>query len=165
VNFAGAFYDPSTLDSHTVAWSFGDGAYASTLATSHSYSSAGTYNVTLTVRDDDRGVGTASTSVIVQTTQQALSAISASVQNLQGLNNGQKNSLIAKLNAASDSAARGNTTAANNQCNAFLNELQAYVSTHKISAADAATLRIEIHAVQAALGTYNRFLEWWPLGA
>lgn len=165
VSFAGAFSDPSALDTHTVAWNFGDGAHASTLATSHSYSAAGTYNVTLTVTDDDGGVGTASTKVTVQTTQQALSAISASVQNLKGLNNGQKNSLIAKLNAASDSAARGNTSAANNQCNAFLNELQAYVSTNKISTADAATLRSEIHTVQAALGTYNRFLEWWPFGA
>ncbi len=165
VNFTGDSFDPSALDTHTVAWSFGDGTHTSTLATSHSYSAAGTYNVTLTVTDDDGGVGTASTKVTVQTTQKALGAISASVQNLKGLNDGQKNSLIAKLNAASDSQARGNTTAANNQCNAFLSELQAYVSTNKISAADAATLRTEIHTVQAALGTYNRFLEWWPLGA
>jgi hypothetical protein len=43
--------------------------------------------------------------------------------------------------------------------------LQADVSTGKISAADGGTLRGAIHAVQAALGTCNRFLEWWRLGA
>jgi len=165
VTFTGDLYDPGSLDTHTVLWSFGDGGHASTLATSHSYGAAGTYNVTLTVTDDDGGVGSASTRVTVQTTQQALGSISGSVQNLKGLNSGQKNSLTAKLNAASDSAARGNTTAANNQLNAFLNELQAYVSAGNISTTDAAALRTEIHAVQAALGTYNRFLEWWPLGA
>jgi PKD repeat protein len=165
VSFAGSFSDPGTLDTHTSTWSFGDGANATGLSAGHSYAAAGTYTVTLTVADDDGGVGTASTRVTVQTPQQALGTISAYVQGIKTLNAGQKNSLTAKLNAASDSAARGNTTASNNQLNAFLNELQAYLSTGKISTADAATLRAEVHAVQAALGTYNRFLEWWPLGA
>lgn len=165
VSFAGTFSDPGALDTHTETWSFGDGANATGLSASHSYTAAGTYTVTLTVADDDGGVGTASTKVAVQTPQQALSTISAYVQGIKTLNAGQKNSLIAKLNAASDSAARGNTTASNNQLNALLNELQAYLTTGKISTADAATLRAEVHAVQAALGTYNRFLEWWPLGA
>jgi hypothetical protein len=93
-----------------------------------------------------------------------LNTISAYVQGIKTLNAGQKNSLIAKLNAAGASAARGDTNAGNNQLNAFLNELQADLTTGKISTGDAATLRGEVHAVQAALGTYNRFLEWWPLG-
>jgi hypothetical protein len=165
VSFGGAFTDPGSLDTHTETWSFGDGANASGLSTSHSYSAAGTYTVTLTVADDDGGVGTASTKVTVQTPQQALNTISAYVQGIKTLNAGQKNSLIAKLNAAGASAARGDTNAGNNQLNAFLNELQADLTTGKISTGDAATLRGEVHAVQAALGTYNRFLEWWPLGA
>jgi hypothetical protein len=73
--------------------------------------------------------------------------------------------LIAKLNAASASATRGDTTAMNNQLNAFLNELQADVNAGRISGPDSTTLRNAVHAVQAALGTYNRFLDWWPLGA
>ena len=164
VSFAGTFTDPGTLDTHTETWSFGDGANASGLSATHAYSAAGTYMVTLTVVDDDGGVGTASTKLTVQTPQQALNTIAAYVQGIKTLNGGQKNSLIAKLNAAGDSIARTNT-AANNQLNAFLNELQADLSTGKISTADASTLRAEVHAVQAALGTFNRFLEWWPLGA
>jgi hypothetical protein len=174
VSFTGSFSDPGALDLHTATWSFGDGATSTTsfgpggsagLSATHSYVAAGTFTVTLTVTDDDGGVGQTTSKVTVQTPQQALTAISAYVQGLKGLNGGQRNSLTVKLNAAGDSIARGNTAAANNQCNAFLNELQADVSTGKISAADGATLRGAIHAVQAALGTYNRFLEWWPLGA
>jgi chitodextrinase len=164
VSFTGALSDPGTLDTHTETWSFGDGAKASGLSASHSYTAAGTYIVTLTVADDDGGVGTASTKVTVESLQLALSTISGQVQGIKTLNAGQKNSLIVKLNAAGDSAARGNTTASNNQLNAFLNELQADLSTGKVLSGDATTLRSEVHAVQAALGTYNRFLEWWPLG-
>jgi chitodextrinase len=164
VNFAGTFTDSGTVDTDTQTWSFGDGGAASGPSATHSFTAAGTYTVTYAVEDDDHARGTASTTVTVQTPQQALNSISAFIQNIKTLNAGQKNSLMAKLNAASDSTSRGNTNAANNQLNALLNELQAYVSTGKISTGDAGTLRSAVHAVQAALGTYNRFLEWWPLG-
>jgi hypothetical protein len=174
LTFGGSFSDPGALDSHTATWNFGDGSISTTsfgpggsagLSATHSYGAAGTYTVNLTVTDDDGGVGQATTKVTVQTVQQALTSISATVQGITSLNGGQRNSLIAKLDAANASAARGNTTAANNQLNAFLNELQADLSTGRISSGDAATLRGSVHAVQAALGTYNRFLQWWPLGA
>jgi PKD repeat protein len=135
------------------------------VTTTRSFSTAGTHTVKLTVTDEDGGVGEATVQVSVQTVAQALSSIITAVQNLTGLNQGQKNSLIAKLNAASDSAARGDTTAANNQLNAFLNELQADVNTGHISSADATTLRAAVNAIKAAMGTYNRFLSWWPLSA
>jgi PKD repeat protein len=165
VSFAGSFTDPGTLDTHTVDWKFGDGATGTGLSAAHAYNAAGTYTVTFTVTDDDNGVGQATTTVTVQTPQQALASIAGDVQNLKGLNAGQKNSLIAKLNAASDSVTRGNTTAANNQLNAFLNELQTDLNSGRISGPDMTNLRNAVHTVQAALGTYNRFLQWWPLGA
>ena len=172
VTFAGTFTDPGTLDTHTASWNFGDGAGSGTSpadsvppSATHSYGAPGIYTVTLTVTDDDNGAGQATTTVTVQTPQQALTSIGGYVQNLKGLNAGQKNSLMAKLNAASDAVTRGNTAAANNQLNAFLNELQADLNSGRISAGDMTTLRNAVHAVQAALGTYNRFLEWWPLGA
>lgn len=164
VSVAGTFTDPGKLDTHTTTWKFGDGATSTGSSAVHSYSTAGTYTIAITVVDDDGGMGQATTTVTVQSAAQALTSTAGYVQNIKSLNAGQRNSLIAKLNAAGASTARGDTTAANNQLNAFLNELQADLSTGRISTGDAATLRAAVHSVQAALGTYNRFLEWWPLG-
>jgi hypothetical protein len=163
LSFQGAFTDPGLLDTHTATWDFGDGTSASGLSATHAYSAAGTYRVTFTVTDDDGGVGKATTTVPVQTVQQALATIGTYVQVISTLNAGGKSSLIAKLNAASAAAARGATTAASNELDAFLNEVQADEKTGKISSTDAATLRDAVHTVQAALGTYNRFLDWGPL--
>jgi hypothetical protein len=160
VDFAGTFTDPGTLDTHTTGWNFGDGATSSGLSASHSYNAAGTFTVTFTVTDDDNGVGQATATVTVQTPQQALTSIAGYVQNLKSLNNGQKNSLIAKLDAAGASITRGNATSATNQLNAFLNELQADLSSGRITSDDMTTLRSAVNNVQAALGTYNRFLSW-----
>jgi hypothetical protein len=174
VAFAGHFSDPGVHDSHTATWGFGDGATSlssygpsgsgSPTAT-HSYAAAGTYTATLTVVDDDGGVGQASVKVLVETPQQAMSGIAKYVQNLPSLNAGQKKGLIAKLNAASASSARGDLNACKGQLNSFLNELQADLNSGRVSAGDAKTLRDAVHAVEAALGIYNRYLEWWPLGA
>jgi hypothetical protein len=103
--------------------------------------------------------------VLVETPQQAMNGIAKYVQNLPSLNAGQKKSLIAKLNAASASSARGDLNACKGQLNAFLNELQADVNSGRVSAGDAKTLRDAVHAVEAALGIYNRYLGWWPLEA
>lgn len=173
LTFNGSFSDPGALDSHTVTWNFGDGTSSSaahygpggsaSFTTSHAYAAAGTYNVRLVVVDNDGGVGTANYTVNVQTTQQALTAISTEVGKLSGLNDGQRNSLNAKLKAAAAAAARGDRKACNNQLNAFLNELDAYSKNGKISAAEATKLQGAVYAVKGSLGTYNRFLEWWPL--
>ena len=164
LNFNGTFTDPAP-EAHTFDWDFGDGASATSLATSHAYAVAGTYTVTLTVKDDEGVAGTATATVKVLTPQQALASMIAWVQGLTSLNKGQQQSLIAKLNAAADSSARGDNKAANNQLNAFINELEADLSSGKISAVAYNALRADAHAVQGALGTFNRFLEWWPLPA
>ena len=163
--FKGTFTDVDAGDKYTLGWNFGDGGSALGASATHSYAVAGTYTVTFTVSDGEGGVGQATTKVTVETDQQALASIATFVQGLPGLNAGQKNSLIAKLNAAADSLSRGNDTAAGNQLNAFLNELEADASTGKVSPADAAALSSAAHAVQGSLGTFNRFLEWWPLEA
>ncbi|HEV8558141.1 MAG TPA: PKD domain-containing protein [Actinophytocola sp.] len=172
VTFTGSFTDPGVVDTHTVTWTFGDGTSSkkdygpggsATFSVSHIYTDAKTYTVRLQVVDDDNGADTATTTVTVQTTQQALKTLAGSVSKLSGLTAGQKSSLIAKLDAAAAAAARGDNRACNNQLNAFLNELTTYVKTGQISEADAAPLRTTVTAIKASLGTFNRFLEWLTL--
>src|SRR5258708_31632823 len=166
-SFAGTFTDPGTLDTHTASWNFGDGASSPSSpadsvapSASHPYDAPGVYTVTLTVTDADNGAGQATTTVTVQTPQEALTSIGAYVQGLKGLNGGQKNSLIAKLEAPAASITRGNATAAANQLNAFLNDLQTDLTAGRISSDDMTALPGAINNVQAALATYDRFLAW-----
>jgi len=57
--FDGSFTDPGPVDTHTIEWDFGDGTTGSgSLTPYHRYADEGTYTVTLTVTDDDGGVGT-----------------------------------------------------------------------------------------------------------
>ena len=68
VNFSGSFTDPGWLDTHTIFWDFGDGSNASgTLTTTHVYTEARVYTVTLNVTDDDAGVGLDTLNITVST--------------------------------------------------------------------------------------------------
>lgn len=165
LNFNGSFTDVDAGDKYTITWDFGDNSGATGLTAQHHYNAPGTYTVKFQVNDGEGGVGQATASVTVQTTQQALGTIESFVQSLSGLNSGQKNSLTAKLSNAADAAARGDNNAAANELDAFLNELQAYVSSGKVTASQAATLRNAVNAVRGSLGSFNRLVDWWPLEA
>jgi uncharacterized repeat protein (TIGR01451 family) len=60
VAFNSSIADPGSLDTHIIEWDFGDGTIATGDPTaSHAYVLGGVYTVTLTVTDDDGGVGRA----------------------------------------------------------------------------------------------------------
>ncbi len=66
IAFSGEFFDPGIWDTHTILWDFGDGATATdTLTPLHAYAQRGIYTVTLTVTDNDGGVGSDTLQVVV----------------------------------------------------------------------------------------------------
>ena len=66
VSFTGSVTDPGTLDTHTYSWDFGDGTpLAIGQAVAHTYTTVGTFSVTLTVTDDDGAVGASSTTATI----------------------------------------------------------------------------------------------------
>ena len=60
IAFSGSITDSGTCDTLTYSWDFGDGSAAvtNTLTPTHAYGDNGDYMVTLTVTDDEGGVGT-----------------------------------------------------------------------------------------------------------
>ncbi|MCI0393414.1 MAG: tandem-95 repeat protein [Chloroflexi bacterium] len=66
ITFTGSIFDPGLLDTHTYLWDFGDGTTgASTLTVTHIFTATGIYTLTLTVTDDDGGVGIGQLSIYV----------------------------------------------------------------------------------------------------
>jgi PKD repeat protein len=165
VEFQGRFSDAGTADTHTVTWTFGDGSSSTQPFTTpsgseefeayHSYAAPGTYQVGLTVLDDDGGSGSASYTLIVQTPAQAIDAIAGYIQSHAGLSTGEKNSLLAKLRAASNAADRGSFGAACNQLDAFLNEVDAMTKAGRLSSSDQTILTGATRATQRSLGCFG----------
>ncbi|MHA1939913.1 MAG: PKD domain-containing protein, partial [Candidatus Thorarchaeota archaeon] len=67
VVFAGNYYDPGQMDTHTIVWDFGDGSdpVEGTLTPEHVYADNGVYTITLTVTDDDEGMSSDTLTVTV----------------------------------------------------------------------------------------------------
>ncbi|MBA6316357.1 PKD domain-containing protein [Cellulophaga baltica] len=76
--------DPDTGDILTYAWDFGDGSTATTANPSHTFTTAGTYDVTLTVTDDGTPALSSSevtiTITVTAPANQAPTAVATSVQ-------------------------------------------------------------------------------------
>jgi hypothetical protein len=73
VNFSAAGTDPDG-DALSYVWSFGDGGAAGGPKVSHTFAAAGTYAVTVTVRDAGGKTGTATLSVVVAAPAQRVAA-------------------------------------------------------------------------------------------
>jgi hypothetical protein len=163
LSFNGNYTDAgSAVDtSYTATWAWGDNSpNTAGVNATHAYSAAGTFTATLTVADDDGVSGSASTTVTVWTPAAALAKIAGLVSSQSGLNAGQKNSLLVKLNAATDAAQRGSTGAACNELNAFVNEVETDQKAGRISSGDGGTMTDTARTTQRALGCFRTLVEF-----
>jgi hypothetical protein len=163
LTFTGTFSDAGSVvdTAYTTTWSWGDGSPNSAgNSATHAYASGGTYTVTLTAADDDGAAGSATRTVTVLTPAAALAKLTAFVAGQSGLDKGQMNSLLAKLHAADDSRQRGDTGAACNQLNAFVNEVDADQKSGRISSADAATMTDAARLTQRSMGCFRTLVEF-----
>ena len=123
------------------------GGFSSTLTITTAGAPPGTYSLTLTGTDGRLLIGgTRSTTLTlaILTPAQAIPNVITTIQGLQTagvLNGGQANSLVVKLNHAIDSlnSKPGKPTGCN-QLQAFVNEVNAYVSAGTLTQAQADTL-------------------------
>jgi probable HAF family extracellular repeat protein len=105
-------------------WDFGDGNYGLEEVVEHLYSSPGTYEVTLTVTDNDGDTGTSTTLVTVLTPTDATQELIFDIEDM-GLHGGTENSLLSKLESAINSLDKGKDNAAINKLGAFINHAEA----------------------------------------
>jgi hypothetical protein len=92
VDFAAAFADVGTLDTHTAVWDWGDGTTSIGLVAesggsgnvtgSHTYALPGDYTVTVTVTDDDGGVDYNTLTLHIADVAEALDILDAYIQSL-----------------------------------------------------------------------------------
>ena len=123
------------------------GGFSSTLTITTAGAPPGTYSLTLTGTDARLLIGgtrSATLTLVILTPAQAIPNVITTIQGLQTagvLNGGQANSLIVKLNHAINSlnAKPGQPTGCN-QLQAFVNEVNAYVSAGTLTQAQADTV-------------------------
>ena len=154
---AGSFADADP-DTWTATVNYGDGTGTQGLALngksfslSHGYAAAGTHTVLVTVADDDGGAGTSSASVTVMTPQQGIHATLIAAVGASGMNSGTVTALSAPLQAASESLDRGNRTAATEQMQAFINQVEAQVRSRQMTAAMGADFSARANRVIASI--------------
>ena len=157
---SGSFTDPG-LDTWTATVNYGDGSGTTALPLSgkmfqlsHVYGIPGTYSITVTVTDDEGAAGIGRGTVIVQSSQQRTQMLVTTITNLVTtgvLAPGNGNALSAKLQAAIGHLDRGNTTAATNQLNAFINQVTALVRAGRLPAGDGQGLIDAANRIIAAI--------------
>ena len=130
VEFGGVFSDAGILDTHTAAWSFGNGATideslvenggAGTLAATHVYDESGLFTLTVTVTDKDGGMVSESVVVEVFSPAAAADEMGEIVAALED----PPESLVSQLEGASE-ILEGNPTAGVNKMNSIKKSINA----------------------------------------
>ncbi len=143
-NGSGYFTDPGA-DVWSATVDYGDGSGLEPLslvgkgfALRHVYVAPGSYTVTVTVRDDDGGVGAATATVVIETLVQATRDIERTIGGLVAsgtIEPGTANALTVKLEAAIAQLQRNNTTPVENVFAAFVNQVNALVRSGRLDSA------------------------------
>lgn len=144
-----SFTDPGWLDTHTAAWDWGDGnttdpatltqgAGFGSVEDSYAYLSCGLFTITLSVTDDDGGVGTSTHDIESLSPEEGIMKLMEIVEDL-GLQHGIENALLSKLSNALAAMERGQDHAAENLLRAFIHQVEAQTGK-KIDEADADVL-------------------------
>lgn len=84
VTFSGAQSRDTDGSITSYAWTFGDNSSGSGVSTTHTYATAGTYAVRLTVTDDKGATGTADHSIVVSPAAATTGTVSGTVTSQQG---------------------------------------------------------------------------------
>ena len=158
---AGSFSDPGA-DVWSATVDYGDGGGAQPLplvgksfAVSHTYATAGSFTVTVSVSDDGEATGSSSATIRVITPLAATQGLAQQVQ-LQaeaGAIVGQQvQPLLASLDAASKQIARGYNAPAANELGAFVNKLNAAVLSGRMSPNAAEQLTAMATRIERVLG-------------
>jgi PKD repeat protein len=127
---------------------------AKTFSLSHRYLTPGKHTVTVTVSDDDGGVGSRSATVNVMTPQDGIQTTlidEIGKGSTSGLAAGNVTALRAPLAAAQDALNRGNLTAANEQLKAFLNQVDGLVRGRQITATASTELTAKVNRILASI--------------
>jgi DNA/RNA endonuclease G (NUC1) len=156
---SGSFADPGA-DSWTATVDYGDGSGARPLATSgksfalsHTYSTAGTYTLTVRVSDDDV-TATRTASVRVVTPLEGVALALGVVDDLVesgAIADADAKKLVGKLQNAASHLQKGQVIPSVNQLDGALDELRKMVERGEISSANAAMVRDLIERVRAVL--------------
>ena len=119
LGFTGSYMDPGTLDTHAITWDFGDGTTSTGTTTAlHTYSAPGDYTITLTVEDNDGGLGSDTMQLTVDTPESAVGGISENLEHVEvpadapDWVGNQYDMAMNSLQAAQDTIASGQTSEA-----------------------------------------------------
>jgi DNA/RNA endonuclease G (NUC1) len=151
---SGTFTDPGA-DSWSATVNYGEGAAQAlalsgqSFSLSHTYTEVGTFTVTVGINDGTT-TSTRTTTVTVQSWTTGIDNLAAMVASLN-LPTGTTNSFASKLGAARRQIERDQNGSPANVLEAFVNELQALVTSGRLSSSDAAPVFAYAQRIVASL--------------